>query len=106
MHTIIPRFNILITNRPSSNLSHGNYGDMVTIVLLNDDITGMSYVVRCLVEVFDMSETYAKNTMRMAHKRGDSLVGIYSKNLAEEKMKMVRKMNKSNGENLKFMIGC
>ena len=104
MNTITPRFNIVTTNRPSAKLSHGNYGDMVSVMLLNDDITRMSYVVRCLVEIFEMSHSHADNTMKMAHYSGTAVVGIYSLGLAEELLDKVKILNQSNGENLAFRL--
>jgi ATP-dependent Clp protease adaptor protein ClpS len=76
----------------------------VSIILLNDDDTYMSYVVKILVKIFEMSEANAESTMPMAHKTGDAVVGIYSKGLAEELLGKVRKMNKANGESLEFRI--
>ena len=64
----------------------------------------MRYVVRCLVEIFEMSHSYAESTMRMAHMTGDAVVGLYSRGLAEELLQKARKMNTAHGECLEFRI--
>ena len=64
----------------------------------------MNYVVRCLVDIFEMSHSHAESTMRKAHKTGDAVVGLYSRGLAKELLEKVRNMNTANSENLEFRI--
>ena len=93
-----------ISSRPDERTSNGDDGKIVSIILLNDDDTYMSYVVRCLVDIFEMSEPHAESSMRKAHMTGDAIVGLYSRGLAEELLGKVRKMNQANGESLEFRI--
>ena len=98
--TIYPRFN---TNTFSQTRSW--YGDeLVGIILLNDDITTMKYVVKILIEIFEMSHSLAQDLMMVAHTLGESLIGLYSKNLAIELLKKVQTMNQVNGMDLRFII--
>ena len=80
------------------------WGDLVELILLNDNHTDMMYVVRVLVKIFEMSESVAKDTMMMAHVTGDAFIGLYSRDLAEELLGKVRKMNQTNGKNLRVEI--
>lgn len=77
------RFDTLTTifNRPSGWTSRGDFGEIVSIILLNDNETCMTYVVEVLVQIFEMSAPLAKNTMNMAHDTGNAVVGLYSRGI-------------------------
>ena len=93
------------SSRSSECTLSGDYDNIVSILLLNNPHTYMNYVVYCLVEVdFGLSSQEAKNTMRIAHATGDSLVGMYTRKHAENLLKDVGKLNQKCGENLRFMI--
>jgi len=55
------------------------------VVMLNDDITTMEFVVRILIEIFEKSEDEANSLMMKIHLTGDAVVGVYSKEIAETK---------------------
>ena len=57
------------------------------VILLNDDYTPMEYVVKLLKIVFMKSENEAVNIMLMVHKKGSGICGIFTKEIAETKVK-------------------
>jgi ATP-dependent Clp protease adaptor protein ClpS len=56
------------------------------VVLLNDDFTTMEFVVRILTDIFGKSEDDAQIIMLQIHKEGRGVVGIYTKQIAEQKI--------------------
>ena len=59
------------------------------VVLLNDDYTPMDFVIEILVRFFSMEESQATSVMFDVHKRGKGVCGIYTRDLAETKVKQV-----------------
>ena len=55
------------------------------VVMINDDVTTMEFVVRILIEIFEKSVDEANNLMMKIHLTGDAVVGVYSKEIAETK---------------------
>ena len=92
-----------ISKRPR-NQRVCDWRELVTVVLLNDDDTYMGYVVKVLINIFGISPAYAESTMLTAHTKGVALVGIYTRNLAEELMQKVHRMNQRHGVCLEFAI--
>jgi ATP-dependent Clp protease adaptor protein ClpS len=59
------------------------------VILLNDDFTPMDFVVQVLMQFFDMSEEKATQVMLHVHTRGVGVCGVFSKDIAETKVKQV-----------------
>lgn len=59
------------------------------VVLLNDDYTPMDFVVEILMRFFSMDEARATAVMFDVHKKGKGVCGIYTRDLAETKVKQV-----------------
>lgn len=55
---------------------------MYHVVLHNDDITTMEFVVMILATVFHKSEVEANALMLQVHKKGSAIVGTYSFDMA------------------------
>ena len=51
------------------------------VILLNDDFTPRDFVVRVLKAVFRMTESEAYGVMLTAHKRGASVVAVFTREL-------------------------
>lgn len=56
------------------------------VIMLNDDTTTMDFVVQLLMYVFHRTETDAFEIMIRIHAEGQSVVGIYTHEVAEEKV--------------------
>ena len=59
------------------------------VVLHNDDYTTMEFVVHILMKFFHKSETEATHIMLSVHHMGSGVAGIYTKDVAETKVKEV-----------------
>jgi ATP-dependent Clp protease adaptor protein ClpS len=59
------------------------------VVLLNDDFTPMDFVVEVLKQFFGMSEERATQIMLHVHTRGIGVCGVYSRDVAETKVRQV-----------------
>ena len=55
----------------------------------------MEYVVKLLRGIFMKSEDEAVNIMLMVHKKGSGICGIYTKEVAETKVKTPSKVTKT-----------
>ncbi len=53
------------------------------VVLYNDDITTMDFVVQILVDIFDKSIEDATTIMLSVHEKGLGVCGVYPKEIAE-----------------------
>lgn len=72
------------------------------VIMLNDDITTMDFVVRILQEIFEKDEEQANSLMMKIHLTGDAIVGTYSKEIAETKS--TQAMERARDEN--FPLEC
>lgn len=59
------------------------------VILLNDDFTPMEFVVLVLRTFFGMSEEKATQVMLHVHTRGVGVCGVFSKDIAETKVRQV-----------------
>jgi ATP-dependent Clp protease adaptor protein ClpS len=59
------------------------------VVLLNDDFTPMDFVVEVLRQFFGMSEEKATQIMLHVHTRGIGVCGVFSRDVAETKVRQV-----------------
>lgn len=59
------------------------------VVLLNDDVTTMDFVVGILVRIFEKRLSEAIEIMLKIHNTGSGVAGIYIKEIAKTKQKAV-----------------
>ncbi len=59
------------------------------VLLLNDDYTPMEFVVAVLERFFNMSHPEAIEIMLTVHQKGLAVVGVFSHEIAETKVKQV-----------------
>lgn len=72
------------------------------VVLLNDDYTTMDFVVFILENIFDKDNLEATQIMLSVHKKGSGIAGIYTKEIAETKIKEVHDLARANN----FPLRC
>lgn len=63
---------------------------MYQVVMLNDDYTPMEFVVSVLQEYFSKDLQTATQIMMKIHIEGKAVCGIYVKDIAETKVKLVQ----------------
>jgi len=74
---------------------------MYKVYLLNDDYTTMDFVVYILESVFHKPHIEAVQIMLHVHRSGKGLCGVYTKEIAEEKVKTVHTLARQQGFPLK-----
>ena len=62
---------------------------MFKVLLLNDDFTPMEFVVLVLKSFFGMNDDKATQVMLHVHTRGVGVCGVFSRDVAETKVKQV-----------------
>ena len=66
------------------------------VILLNDDFTPMDFVVLVLKNFFGMSEEKATQIMLHVHTRGIGVCGVFSKDVAETKVRLVNDFSRKH----------
>ena len=74
------------------------------ILLHNDDVTPMDFVVMLLVAVFNMDGEQASEVTLKIHGEGKGVAGIYSHEMAEQKLKEAHHAIKSQNLSLKVTM--
>lgn len=67
------------------------------VILLNDDVTPIEWVIGVLVEIFKHSEETAKYLTLTIHNDGSAVVGTYSYEIAEQKAAETINASRSKG---------
>ncbi len=67
---------------------------MYKVILFNDDVTPMDFVVHILVKIFSMNEKEAIDVMLKIHNEGYGICGVYSFEIAETKLAEVKLITK------------
>jgi len=55
------------------------------VIMINDNVTPMDFVIQVLIVVFSKDPESAKNVMLEVHEKGRSIAGTYSYEVAEQK---------------------
>lgn len=66
------------------------------VILLNDDFTPMEFVVEVLKSFFGMSEEKATQVMLHVHTRGIGVCGVFSRDVAETKVRLVNDFSRQH----------
>jgi ATP-dependent Clp protease adaptor protein ClpS len=74
------------------------------VLIHNDDFTTKAFVVELLVVVFSKSIDAATDIMWQAHRKGTGLCGVYTKDVAETKIKISSSMASDAGFPLKLSM--
>ncbi len=73
---------------------------MYKVFLVNDDYTPMDFVVEVLMHFFLLSEPEATLIMLQVHKYGRGYCGIYTRDVAETKVRLVNNYSMANQQPL------
>jgi ATP-dependent Clp protease adaptor protein ClpS len=76
----------------------------VKVIVLNDDITPVDFVVELLIKIFRHSQETAKEVTLKIHSEGSSIVGSYSYEIAEQKTKEAIEESRSRGFPLQIRL--
>ena len=63
------------------------------MILHNDNVTPMGFVIEILVNVFSMDRTNATRLMLDIHENGSGIAGTYIKSIADSKATIVREVS-------------
>ncbi len=74
------------------------------VVVLNDDHTPMDFVVRILMEIFDMPSSRALYVMLSIHQTGRGIAGMYSKDIAATKCRELHNQAEAEGFPLRAIV--
>lgn len=74
------------------------------VLLLNDEITSMDFVVQVLIDIFHHDTTDAINLMLKIHNEGKAICGIYSYEIAATKANEVLMAAKNANYPLKAIL--
>ncbi|AJB45309.1 Clp protease ClpS [Campylobacter fetus subsp. testudinum] len=78
--------------------------NLFKVMLLNDEVTTMDFVVMILIYIFNKSKNEAIELMLKIHQNGRAICGIYTKEIAQTKQMEVLNLAKANGFPLKCVI--
>ncbi|MFQ6021499.1 MAG: ATP-dependent Clp protease adapter ClpS [Acidiferrobacterales bacterium] len=70
--------------------------DLYKVILLNDDYTPMEFVVVILERFFRKTRTEATRIMLHVHQKGIGVCGVYTRDIAETKVKQVMTCAREN----------
>ena len=74
------------------------------VIMHNDDVTTMDFVVFVLVKIFRKSEADAESLMLKIHNEGSAIVGTYSHDIAKSKANYTMNLAKANNYPLQLTI--
>ena len=70
------------------------------VIVLNDDYTPMNFVIALLVKIFRISEDNAVQLTMKIHHDGSAVAGVYSYEIAEQKVLEATELSRLNGHPL------
>ena len=74
------------------------------VVLLNDDVTPIDWVIKVLVEIFRQSNENAEKITLTIHTDGSGVAGIYTYEIAEQKTTESTTISRQHGFPLQLRI--
>ena len=77
---------------------------MYKVLLLNDDYTPMDFVVLILQRIFGKDRDTATRIMMHVHTRGVGVCGVYTREVAETKLRQVIEFSQENQHPLQCTI--
>lgn len=78
--------------------------ELYEVVMHNDDVTTMDFVVEVLIEIFFHDFMKAYELMMRIHHKGEAIVGCYEYDIAVSKVRKVRMLAQAAGFPLKVSL--
>ena len=75
-----------------------------SVILLNDDVTPMDFVIELLVKIFRHTPETAKDLTIKIHNEGSAVCGVYTYEIAEQKGTEATNESRSRGFPLQIKI--
>ena len=100
-HRFMPTIDFALEQRTSKALSPPS---MYALVMLNDDVTPINFVVDVLKRFVHMSTTNAISTTFAIHHQGESKCGIYTRDIGETKIAQIHAYAKQHGYPLRCIL--
>jgi ATP-dependent Clp protease adaptor protein ClpS len=89
------------TDLSTDTLTKLKVPSLYKVILLNDDFTPMDFVMQVLEEIFNKTTQQAEALCMEVHNAGRGIAGIYSKEVAEQKVYEVTTIARSYKHPLK-----
>jgi len=89
------------TDLSTDTLTKLKVPSLYKVILLNDDYTPMDFVMQVLEEIFNKTAAQAQALCMEVHQAGRGIAGIYSKEVAEQKVYEVNTVARSYRHPLK-----
>jgi ATP-dependent Clp protease adaptor protein ClpS len=70
------------------------------VIVFNDDYTPVEFVIALLIHIFNKDQVSATTLTLQIHNDGSCIVGIYSNEIAEQKVSDATKMSREHGHPL------
>ena len=74
------------------------------VIMLNDDFTTMDFVVAVLIDIFHKDQLTAEALMLDVHKKGKSVVGTYSYDIAVTKTRTAMQRARDEGFPFRMLV--
>ena len=75
-----------------------------SVILLNDDVTPMDFVIELLVKIFRHTPETAKDLTIKIHNEGSAVCGVYTYEIAEQKGTEVTNSARTRGYPLQVIV--
>ena len=73
------------------------------VIMLNDDVTPMEFVLHILTAIFHHGTTEAAALTMQVHEKGSAICGVYTRDIAETKVEQVLGVAREAGHPLMCM---
>lgn len=74
------------------------------VMMLNDDVTTMDFVVMVLIRIFHKEREVAESLMLQIHTEGSAIVGTYHYDIAQSKADYTMNLARANGFPLQLKV--
>lgn len=94
----------LTIEETTKNIDRVKEPNKFKVIVLNDDYTPMEFVIVLLMKIFRHSEESATELTMEIHNKGAAVAGVYSYEIAEQKLVDATELSRYNGWPLALKI--
>ncbi len=87
----------VIVESTTKSIDKSNLPKKYKVIVLNDDVTPMEFVIAMLMTIFRHKQEPATDITLKIHQEGSAVAGIYSYEIAEQKVLESTNLARSNG---------